>query len=266
MSSRAGGQVGEGDAKFGDVLAQDAEISVGNLWHAVAETPVAIVGQPLVSLSGGQVVGYEALSRFPRFPDWTPDGIFRLAAERGVGLELEEKAIRQAMTHLGQIRRRDAFLTVNASPSAAASDSIHTLVQGSLAEAIVLEITEQTEVDSYIGLNRSLLKLRLDGLRVAIDDIGTGFANWGHMVHLQPDMIKLDGAWTAEIDSDPVRRAMVRALIAFARDIDAIVVAEHVETVGQLNAMRELGVDLAQGFFLCRPEPFDRLLFRPAQL
>ena len=264
--ARPGQRATDGDAEVSRVLDAHRSRRHSVQPSLVSGTPLTIVGQPIYSLSVGRIVGYEALSRFPALPDWTPDGVFRLAAEQGVGLELEEEAIRRALDHLKKIRARDGFLTINASPAAAVTSSMRRLLEQSPVEAVVLEITEQVPVDSYIALNRALLKLRVDGLRVAIDDAGSGFANWGHLVHLQPDIIKLDGAWTAEVDSDPVRQAMVRALISFAREIDALVVAEKVETPAQLTTMRELGVDLAQGYLLCRPEPFDHLLKRPRLL
>ena len=191
---------------------------------------MAIVGQPIFSLSEGRIVGYEALSRFPALPDLTPDEVFRIAVEQGVGLELEEEAVRQALSYLPEILRRSAFLTVNASPAAAAAPAIRRTVERFAPKGVVLEITDQGQVVSYIELGMALVELRVGGLRVAISASGAVSPAGDYMADLRPDMIKLDGALTVEVDSDPVRQAMVRALTEFARGIDALVVAGQVET------------------------------------
>jgi EAL domain-containing protein (putative c-di-GMP-specific phosphodiesterase class I) len=185
--------------------------------------------------------------------------IFARAASSGFGVQLEAEAIRAALQYLGAIQKRGQLLSVNASPRAASSYEVQALLAGA-PEDLVIEITEQDQVESYLSLNRSLLRLRIEGLRVAIDDVGSGFANWGHVIHLQPDVIKLDGAWTRDVEADPSTRALVRALVGLAGDIDALVIAEQLETAGQVRMMQELGVELGQGYHICRPRAFAELL------
>jgi EAL domain-containing protein (putative c-di-GMP-specific phosphodiesterase class I) len=220
---------------------------------------MSVVGQPIVSLSDRQVVGYEALARFSAHPDLTPDAAFAIAAAAGVGVELEMEVLKLALSRLADLAP-GRLLSVNVSPEAATFEQLADLMQPLELADVVLELTEQHEVESYIWLGRVLLGLRIRGLQIAIDDVGRGFGNWGHLVHLQPDIIKLDGALIQDIEADPVRRSAVKALVGFAADIEAVVTAEEVETEAQAAVLRDLGVDWAQGYLFCRPRPFDELL------
>ena len=88
-----------------------------------------------------------------------------------------------------------------------------------------------------------------------IDDAGAGFSSLKHVLGLHPDAIKLDLALTRDIDTDPVRRALAASLVAFAREIGATIVAEGIETRGELETLRALGVTHGQGYYLARPGP-----------
>jgi EAL domain-containing protein (putative c-di-GMP-specific phosphodiesterase class I) len=97
------------------------------------------------------------------------------------------------------------------------------------------------------------MRLRRDGIRLAIDDAGAGYASLRHILQLTPDYIKLDISLTRNIDSWRPQRALAAALVAFAREIDAVITAEGIETASELAALRDLGVTLGQGFYLGRP-------------
>jgi len=123
------------------------------------------------------------------------------------------------------------------------------------AGRIVLEITEHSPVSDYDVLRRALEPLRELGVRVAIDDVGAGFASMRHVLRLDPDLLKLDMTLTRAIDADTSRHALVVALVAFAAQVGAGVVAEGVETQEELSALEDAGVQFAQGFLLARPGP-----------
>jgi len=213
-----------------------------------------VVYQPILSLKDRSIAGYEALARFDGHPDVTPGQVFQLAARLGMGLDVEGAALRKALRQADALPS-DAYIAVNVSPSCLVAASIREILEDAQIDRIVLEITEQLRVEDYHATNRSLLRLRSRGMRIAVDDIGAGMANWGHLVHLQPDMFKIDGAWTADIEADFARRALVKAIVSLARDLDAVVVAEQLETLGQVDVMTQLGVDLGQGYFFARPAP-----------
>ena len=128
---------------------------------------------------------------------------------------------------------------------------------GRHGERIVLEITEHEAIDDYGGLAEALEPLRARGLGVAVDDVGAGYASLRHALQLAPDMVKMDISLTHDIDRDAGRRALAAALISFAAETDMTIVAEGIETAGELHALRQLGVRYGQGFYLARPAPLE---------
>jgi EAL domain-containing protein (putative c-di-GMP-specific phosphodiesterase class I) len=124
---------------------------------------------------------------------------------------------------------------------------------------VILELTEHDVVDRYEPLVDTLWGLRRSGVRLSVDDAGAGFASLRHIMKLAPDFIKLDRELVSGIDLDPVRRALTRALLDFAGDTGAQVIAEGVETADELTVIRDFGVPLAQGYHLARPAPINEL-------
>ncbi|CAN5120942.1 hypothetical protein BH20ACT8_BH20ACT8_09780 [soil metagenome] len=213
-----------------------------------------IAYQPIADLSTGEVVGVEALSRFPEPPRMTPDRWFREAASIGLGPDLELLAVAQALEAF-RVLPEHVYLSVNVSPEAAQSPALGEVLAGAPLDRLVFEITEHAEVTDYAALNSALSPLRASGLRLAVDDAGAGFASLRHILRMAPDIIKLDISLTRDIDSDSVLRALSYSLAAFASAIDAVVVAEGIEREEELDALRFLGVQYGQGFFLQAPGP-----------
>jgi EAL domain-containing protein (putative c-di-GMP-specific phosphodiesterase class I) len=116
-------------------------------------------------------------------------------------------------------------------------------------------MTEHARVTDYADLRRAIGALKAVGGRLAVDDVGTGFSGFAHILRLEPDSLKIDGAIVRDLDHLPGKRAMVEALVAFARAVGAIVIAEQVETADEVRALTELGVSHAQGYHLGRPAP-----------
>ena len=226
------------------------------VWEAINGPGLRMHFQPLVDLDSARVVAYEALARFTGHPDVPPDAWFRRAGAFGLQEELELEAVRRALLALDDLR--DAIsVCVNLSGVGVMSDRLGAVLEGLPLDRVVIEMTEQEEIADYLALNRSLLRYRADGLRVAVDDAGAGFASMRHIVSLQPDIIKLDASWVSDIEADPVRRAMVTALATFATSIDAVMVGEAVETQVQADVLRDIGVPWAQGYHFARPGPLQ---------
>ena len=120
-------------------------------------------------------------------------------------------------------------------------------------DGIVIEITEHELIDEHSALDAAMLGLRARGARLAVDDAGSGYAGLQQLTRLQPDLIKLDRALIMGIDTDPVKAALVHALVRFAESIGATVCAEGIEEVGELVEVAELGVTFAQGYLIARP-------------
>jgi len=126
-------------------------------------------------------------------------------------------------------------------------------------DRLVFEITEGERVADRVHLARIVEEYRRNGLMTAIDDFGDGHAGLNLLADLQPDILKLDMALTRGLDTDLVRRTIVRSILGVAEEFGIVVIAEGVETSGELAALQDLGVRLIQGFLFARPA-FDRLL------
>ncbi|WP_432493776.1 EAL domain-containing protein [Kineococcus auxinigenes] len=220
--------------------------------------------QPIVDLRTGSVVGAEALSRFTGEDGYPrgPEQVFADARSAGAGVRLERAALVSALALL-PVLPAGAYLSVNASAEALMDAATREVLLASRPERIVVEVTEHDPVADYAALAEGTAALRAGGLRLAVDDAGSGFASLQHVLHLSPDVVKLDIAFVRGIDTDPARRAVARALVGFASEVGSTMVAEGVERAGELAALRELGVHCAQGYLLGRPAAPPLRLARP---
>jgi EAL domain-containing protein (putative c-di-GMP-specific phosphodiesterase class I) len=214
---------------------------------------LSIAYQPIVDLRCGGALGFEALARFA-CPPAGPDVWFADAAGVGLDAELEALAIETALDALPWMPG-GAYLSVNASPSMVVSGRLKALLSGVALDRVMLEITEHAPIPGYQVLAAALRPLRADGLRLAVDDAGAGYASLRHILNLRPDVIKLDITITRDIDKDEGRQALASALRTFAGDTGSTVVAEGVETEAELGALRDLDMAAAQGYHLGRPGP-----------
>jgi EAL domain-containing protein (putative c-di-GMP-specific phosphodiesterase class I) len=224
---------------------------------ALEERQLTAVYQPIYCLESGGMSGAEALSRFSGVPTRSPDKWFKEAAEVDLSIELEIAA-RTALSALSGLPP-DVYLSVNASPQTVLSGGLTALLADLPGDRIVLEITEHTSVTDYEKLSAALLPIRATGVRLAIDEAGAGYSSLRHILDLQPEIIKLDIALTRNIHLDPARRALASALIRFGWETHCEIVAEGVETEGELLSLKNLGVQKAQGYHLGRPMPLAEL-------
>lgn len=226
--------------------------------HALSEGAPRIVYQPIYSIAGATLAisGVECLSRFDVEPRRSPDVWFNAAHQAGVGAELELRAIELA---LGALRRlpEPLSLSLNSSPDLLISGQLNAVLSAVDLSRVVIEITEHAAVTDYAALLQALAPLRAGGARLAIDDAGAGYASMRHILNLKPDVIKLDISLTRHIDTDASRRALAKGLIAFAHEIGSTITAEGVETKPELAALRAIGVDKVQGYFLSTPQALE---------
>lgn len=238
--------------------AEEARQSVRRIEQVLSENLVSMVFQPIVSLIDGRLVGAEALARFEAEPRRPPNEWFAEAHAVGRGVDLELHAVKSALAQLGELKY-GAYMSVNTSPLTAIGPGLAAILSSSPGHRIVLELTEHTRVADYGALVEALVRSRAQGVRIAADDTGAGYSGLQHLLRLRPNVVKLDIALTRHIDEDPARRALASALITFAGEIGAVLVAEGVETVGELRALRALGIPAGQGYRLGRPGPLSAL-------
>lgn len=218
------------------------------------------VYQPIVDASTGRVVSVEALSRFDGPLDLRPDEWFADAARVGEAAALEVAAIGCALEGLDSLPK-DVAVSVNVSARVALDPVFATWLAAAPVDRLILELTEHEAVSDYAALNAALSLARAQGLRLAVDDAGAGYASMRHMLLLQPDILKLDISLVSDLDTNSGQRALCGAIVTFARSLGARVVAEGVETSGELAAVRRLGVDYIQGYHFAAPSPLDEVRF-----
>ena len=195
--------------------------------------------------TGGRLTG-PALKPRPKLPR---------PRRRGKAEELEAAALRTALAARATLPP-NCFLTLNVSPELLPTESIRSVWrdEGSLA-GLVIELTEQTPIDSYVDLEPDLNQLRAAGALIAVDDAGAGYAGLRHLLALRPALIKIDRELIQDVDRDEAKRALIGMLGSFASRVDAWILAEGVEQVEELDALVSLGVPLVQGYCVARPAP-----------
>lgn len=223
--------------------------------RVVAEHDFEMNFQAVHDIATGKVVGVEALARFSCEP-YRPDAFFAQAAELGLAIELE-RAIVARVVQIMPALPPDAFVAINISPAAALVLPWDELLANVDRSRIVLEITEHSAVPDYEALDDVMEECRTHGMRVAVDDVGAGFASFSHVLELGPEFVKIDQSITRNIDVDDARRRLAQAIAEFAGQIGATVIAEGVETQSELDAVSAAGISLAQGYYLSRPKPFE---------
>jgi EAL domain-containing protein (putative c-di-GMP-specific phosphodiesterase class I) len=217
-----------------------------------------VVLQPVVTVGAGRLVAVEGLSRFSVDEQATAQW-FAAASRVGRRSELELSTAGSVLSTLPTLPS-GVTVMVNLSPSTALTCDLGRLLAGVDPERVVLELTEHEPVLDYPALCGRLEPHRRRGVRIAVDDAGGGYASLRHVLDLSPDIVKLDMALVRGLDADPARRALVEALARFCCDAGRVVVAEGVETAGELAALEDSGVTWVQGFHIGRPVPVDQLL------
>jgi EAL domain-containing protein (putative c-di-GMP-specific phosphodiesterase class I) len=220
---------------------------------------VTPVYQPIVELNSRKPVGYEGLSRFYDPRHGGPDHWFDDAFTVGLGVELEWSAAQSLLPFLDAIPS-GTFLAINMSPATVLHVMENELCPPERCPDIVIELTERVPIQDYQAVRGALGEMRSLGTRLAADDRGSGFAGFRHLVSLAPDIIKLDIGLLREFHFKSGQLAMTSALVTFAGDVGAQVIAEGVEDEEELELLQGLGVTWAQGYHLGEPAPAQRWL------
>ncbi len=237
---------GLGEASDRAGLEASLERALDSLWPAF---------QPIVAVCDRSLFGYEALLRSNE-PSLPHPGAVLDAAERLDQVHRVGRAIRQRATqHMPHSADYHLFLNLHPrdlmDPMLLDPAAPHVM----MADRIVLEVTERVSLDSIVDVRRRVQQLREVGFRIAVDDLGAGYAGLASFVQLEPDLVKLDMSLTRDVDSNPTKQRLVRSMTQVCRDMGLLIVAEGVETREERDALVELGCDLLQGHLFGRPEP-----------
>jgi diguanylate cyclase (GGDEF)-like protein/PAS domain S-box-containing protein len=242
-----------------------------DLRHALINGELSLNYQPQVSCITGEVIGVEALLRWnhPRRGSIPPAQFIPLAEATGLIVPIGEWAIRTAChegKELQDALGRELVVAVNLSPrqfrqrNLASQVSMALRESGLPARCLEIEITEQTLMSNSATTNETLVQLRKLGVKIAIDDFGTGFSSFSYLLQYEVDRLKIDRSFVNRSADDPNAAAIVRAIISMAHGLNLKVVAEGVETNGQLNFLLHRRCDEAQGFYFGKPVPAGMVL------
>lgn len=216
--------------------------------------------QPIVSLSTGLVLGWEALSRGPRESHFrSPQVIFNYAAEVDLLYPVERVCRHIAIKNLGRINQEQKiFLNINpltiCDHNFVKGETLNFIREAGLNQRnIVFEITEQADLRNLPHFKRTLEHYRSQGYMVAIDDAGAGFSSLQAIAEVRPDYIKMDISLVRGVEGDPVKRALLETFVTFAEKIGSFIIAEGIETENELRALINMGVHYGQGYYLGRP-------------
>src|SRR3954454_13952699 len=223
----------------------------------LAPGAIRAVFQPIVRLTDLEPIGYEGLARFP-----TPPGLVALppdvtlAAAGRSGLRPDLEAACWAAIAEGGVPPEGRLMFVNVSPDLIGHGGFAALA-GRMPSRLVIELTQQDAVQNIALLRERLRAWIARGAVVAVDDAGAGFTSLEYVAEILPDFLKLCRGMVPGVDLDASRHAVLRATVAFAREVGARIVAEGVERPQELAALRAAEADFGQGWLFGRPsEPW----------
>ncbi len=241
------------------------------LHGAIGRQEMRLYHQPIVDLESGLLSGFEALIRWQRDGVIVPPGDFiPIAEETGIINEIGAWALLEALRELRRwiddgLVPPNTTTSVNVSPRQIADPEFASIVRDALEQSGVpahllwLEMTESMMLDEPELAEHTLRRIRSLGVRLALDDFGTGYSSLSLLQQFPIQRIKIDRAFVQGIAERSNDRSLVRTIIAMAQSMGLDLVAEGVETVHQLQSLRDLGCDKAQGFLISRPVPADAM-------
>jgi diguanylate cyclase (GGDEF)-like protein len=237
-----------------------------DLRSALQQDEISIHYQPIVAAEGGQVVAVEALARWrhPVLGDIPPVQFVPLAEAGGQILAIGEWVLREACRHAAQwqrLRAKPLRIAVNVSATQLRDRGFELVVESALSAArlppslLELEITETAIIENIDQAIGTLERVRAAGVRISVDDFGTGHASLNYLKRLPIDQLKIDLSFIRDLLHDPDDAQIVKAIINLGHSLDLEVVAEGVEDMAQLDFLEANQCDLVQGFLLKRPLP-----------
>lgn len=221
--------------------------------------------QPIIDMSSGRIVSFEALTRWPAGSEneRLPDEFIPVAEESGLIVPLGRWAIAEAGRQLAEWRARgaggDVGVAINVSPIQISQDDVVGAVAGMLAatglkgEAITLELTESAILNDPARISTVLRRLKDLGVQLAMDDFGTGYSSLAYLQQLPIDILKIDRSFVTAMLADRDKLSIVRAILSLAQAMGKRTTAEGIETRELEQTLAALGCSLGQGYLFARP-------------
>jgi diguanylate cyclase (GGDEF)-like protein len=261
------GSVSVFDAAIRERVVERIEIEKA-LHRALREGEFRVFYQPLVRFSGTEVIGFEALVRWahPERGLVAPMEFIPIAEENGLIVPIGEWVLREVCHQAAQWSiavpgAEPLVVSVNLSARQLAHPDLVATVADALGQSgidpsmLLVEVTESTLMSDPELATTILHALRSLGVRIAVDDFGTGHSSLGYLKHLPVDCLKIDRSFVSGLGVDPDDRAIVGAVVSMGHALGLTVTAEGVETTQQLDELESLGCDVGQGFYFAKPQP-----------
>mgnify|MGYP002712992040 CR=1 FL=1 len=227
--------------------------------HALEHNNVIPYFQPITDIDG-KIIKYEALIRIVEFDGakknvLLPADFLDISMRSGLYKKIAKNMIDKS---LGLFASRDEKVSLNFLPNDFFNASImDALLKGiekfDSPQKIVVEITEQESIENFERLIKVVKKLRAMGVLIAIDDFGSGYANYAHILEIKPHYLKIDGSLIQNILTDEDSKILVRSIVNFAKELNITTVAEYVENEEIFTLLKEYGVNEFQGYYFGRP-------------
>lgn len=250
------GVLGTEGMQIGDRAGADARFTsaLKSLWMAY---------QPIVSVSAKRIYGFEALVRSdePTLPH--PGALFDAAERLGRLAELG-RVIRASVAQKIAVVPDNAAIFVNLHTLDLLDDNLYApnAPLSAYAKKIVLEITERTALDEVKDVPARVAALRQLGFRIAIDDLGAGYAGLTTFAQLEPEVVKLDMSLVRDVHNQPTKRKLVQTMVTLCKELGIEVIAEGIETEPERDCLLEQGCDLLQGYLFAKPQrEFPKVTF-----
>lgn len=239
--------LGSEDMQVGDRAGADARFTsaLKSLWMAF---------QPIVSWNTREIYGYEALVRTeePTLPH--PGALFD-AAERLGRLQELSRTIRRKVAQAIEHAPKNVSIFVNLHTRDLLDEELFAQSSplSAYASQLVFEITERTALDEVQDVPSRVATLRELGYRIAIDDLGAGYAGLTTFAQLEPEVVKLDMSLVRGVHNTPTKRKLIQTMATLCQELGMLVIAEGIETVDERDILEQLGCNLMQGFYFARP-------------
>jgi len=243
-------------SRFNDYVLEEKDNLVREVKRIIEESEIKTFFQPIFDLKTRQALGFEVLSRPPTSgPINNPELLFRAALAYGMYFELEMVCWKKAFVQWKK-SVQNGFLFLNCMPYLIEHEKFSGQVlpdYGIPGERVVLEMTERMAINDFALFHSKVHALKKIGLRIAIDDVGNGYASLDMIAETAPDYVKIDMFLVRDIQDSPLKQSIVESIVRFCHENGIATIAEGIEKQSELEVVRDLGVAAVQGFLLGTP-------------
>lgn len=235
--------------------------TINEFVNIIEEKAIYAVFQPIVSLTTGEVKGYEALSRIDNTHSrFSIAELFEIAEETG-SVWILEKLCRKKALKAAAVKPEKTKLFLNVDGNILQDSTFikgftnkKAAKHGVKSSEIVFEITERSDIENYKILQEVIKHYADQGYEIALDDVGAGYSGLNRVVNTNPQYLKADMELVRNIHTNKAKKKMMKLLLEYCKEMEYILIAEGIENVEELKCLIEIGVPYGQGYFLGKPD------------